>query len=63
VTFDELFAHHRLAQDERAALVHHLASQRYRRTVQKLRPRNSEDICNASVDTSNQQWSNTAKGI
>jgi hypothetical protein len=36
VTFDELFAHHALTPDERAALVHHLASLRYRRTVERL---------------------------
>jgi hypothetical protein len=42
LTFDELFAHHTLTTAERAALVHHLASLRYRRTVEKMLPESKD---------------------
>lgn len=39
MTFDELFADHRLTDAEREALVHHLANLRARRTIETLLPR------------------------
>lgn len=36
MTFDELFAHHNLTQDERATLVHYLATLRAMATIRAL---------------------------
>lgn len=49
-TFDELFADHRLTQEERTALVHHLAAMRYRKTLESLLPEPVQLIGGKRID-------------